>query len=183
MFVVTIEGETRGTVRFTWHDVALFTSLQEANAKIQDARITEARELLKKNVLDDGVIVVGKGNKERFLPLPPKLLADLKAYVDTHKWGPYVFYGETGRSFQKGSEPLNEKRLYESFREAANALGLPEDFTPHNLRHSFGTEALAKTNRIEVVQDLLGHANTATTRIYAKVLRDDLKAQYAKIYN
>jgi site-specific recombinase XerD len=147
------------------------------------ARITEARELLKKNVFDDGVIVIGKGDKERFLPLPPKLLAELKAYVDTHKWGPFVFYGETGRAFLKGSEPLDEKRLYECFREASNALGLPQDFTPHNLRHSFGTEALKKTQRIEVVQDLLGHANPATTRLYAKVLRDDLKSQYAKIYS
>lgn len=146
-------------------------------------RISEAISLKKEDVLEDGVKVVGKGNKERFVPLPKWLLEDLNRYIETHKFGPYVFYGETGRSFRREkTKPLNPTTLYEIFSEARQDMGLPEEFTPHNLRHSFGTMALRSTKRLEIVQELLGHSNPASTRIYAKVLKDDLLEEYSKIF-
>ena len=53
---------------------------------------------------------------------------------------------------------------------------------PHALRHAFGTHALRKTGRIEVVQDLMGHADPKTTRVYTHLLNDDLKSEYQRIF-
>lgn len=146
-------------------------------------RISEAIGLKKNAVEDNGIRVLGKGDKERFVPLPHWLLENVKQYIETHKYGPFVFYGETGRSFRtKKDQPLSTMSLYSAFAAARKELGLPEEFTPHNLRHSFGTHALRSTKRLEIVQDLLGHSNPATTRIYARVLKDDLLEEYKKIY-
>lgn len=147
-------------------------------------RISEALGLKKEDVASNGIVVNGKGDKERFVPLPFWLIEDLNRYIETHKYGPFVFYGETGRSFRREKDkPLNPTALYDSFTAARKELGLPDEFTPHNLRHSFGTHALRSTKRLEIVQELLGHSSPSTTRIYAKVLKDDLLDEYQKIYN
>lgn len=147
-------------------------------------RISEALGLKKEGVQENGIIVNGKGNKDRFVPLPRWLLENVHQYMESHKYGPFVFYGETGRSFRRSKDkPLSANALYDAFAAAKNELGLPEEFTPHNLRHSFGTHALRSTKRLEVVQDLLGHTSPATTRIYAKILKDDLIEEYKKIYS
>lgn len=146
-------------------------------------RISEALTLKKEAVLKNGITVLGKGNKERFVPLPRWLLENLNTYMETHKYGPYVFYGETGRSFRMAKDkPLSPTTLYDSFAAARREMNLPEEFTPHSLRHSFATLALRSTKRLEVVQELLGHSSPTTTRIYAKVNKDDLIEEYNKIF-
>ncbi len=146
-------------------------------------RISEALTLQKSDVKPNGLAITGKGDKDRFVPLPHWLLVDLQAFIETHQFGTFVFYGETSRSFRTGKgKPLTPGTLYKVFEEARVELGYPEDFTPHSLRHAFGTEALRKTRRLEVVQDFLGHASPSTTRIYSRLMHDDLIEEYKKIY-
>lgn len=146
-------------------------------------RIGEVLGLKKADVLDDGVRVNGKGAKERFIPLPADLLSRLRSYTAKHPYTEFVFYGEAGRAFGVDSgKPMRGNKAYEVFAAGVKRAGLPSELTPHSLRHSFATHALSRTKRLEVVQDFLGHANPATTRIYAKVAQDELKSEYEKLF-
>lgn len=149
-------------------------------------RISEVLNLRAGDILADGVRVVGKGDKERFVPIRPDILGWLRKYAEGRDAGERVFQGEHGPvGHKKHDTPMGLESVYKYFNEAVKRAGIKKNgkVTPHTLRHSFATQALKKTGRLEIVQDILGHANPATTRIYAQVGRDDLKEEYGKIWD
>jgi site-specific recombinase XerD len=104
--------------------------------------------------------VIGKGNKERLVPLPQPVLDDLGRLWRTHRNPRWLFPNRSGDA------PLNPRVLAKSFALAATAASLPSRVTPHMLRHSYATRLLENGVDIRVVQILLGHARIATTAIY-----------------
>jgi integrase/recombinase XerD len=104
--------------------------------------------------------IVGKGNKERLVPLPQPVLAVLGWLWRCHRNRRWVFPN------QCGDGPLNQRVLANSFADAAAAIGLRRVVTPHSLRHSYATRLIENGVDIRVVQILLGHANIASTTIY-----------------
>lgn len=142
-------------------------------------RINEVLTLRKEKIMDMGVQVVGKGNKEAFVPMKPDLLNRLREYAEKQKRSPFVFYGDSGIA---SHAPLTTQPVYRVFDRAVELAGLPSDVTPHTLRHSFATHALRVTGRLEVVQDLLRHEDPKTTRFYAQLTNDDLSNEYNKLW-
>lgn len=142
-------------------------------------RIGEALSLRKDGVLADGIRIMGKGRKEAFVPVKPDLLERLRAYIAAHPRTLYVFYGENGIETDK---PMGTATVYRVFARARERAGLPAEVRPHTLRHSFATHALRVTKRLEVVQDLLRHADPKTTRWYAQLAKEDLQAEYGKLW-
>lgn len=125
------------------------------------------------------VRVIGKGNKERILPLPPSLLSELRIYWLTHQNEQYLFPNS------KGTAPLCEKSLRRAFDDARNAAGLSANITPHTLRHGFATHLLERGIDIRIVQMFLGHASLASTEIYTHLttpIRNDLRSQLEKMF-
>lgn len=104
--------------------------------------------------------VIGKGNKERLVPLPQPVLDDLGRLWRTHRNPRWLFPN------RRGDAPLDPRVLAKSFALAATAASLPPGVTPHMLRHSYATRLLENGVDIRVVQILLGHARIATTAIY-----------------
>lgn len=146
-------------------------------------RISEALNLRKRDLDGDGVLVRGKGNKQRYVPVRPEIMERLRGYAAGKLATAYLFQSD---SYRKGAagEPMSQSIFSRVFKQSVIAAGLdPDKVTPHTLRHSFATHALRKTGRLEVVQDLLGHADPKTTRIYAKLTRDDLNDAYAGIWD
>jgi site-specific recombinase XerD len=120
-------------------------------------RITEATSLRRDRVYikRHEVRVIGKGSKERVVPLVPVAEEELRLYMAAHPNGsPYVFPGETKTGWWAISS--YEKTL----RRACQELGLPH-FTPHTLRHFYATYLLQKGAKLEVVSRILGHAQFA----------------------
>jgi len=120
------------------------------------------------------VRVIGKGNKERILPLPPSLYNALRAFWPTHRHRHLLFPN------QKGTAPLCEKSFRTAFNDARDRIGLGHKVTPHCLRHSFATHLLESGVDIRIVQMLLGHASIRSTQIYTHLtipMRDDLRTQ------
>ena len=118
------------------------------------------------------VRVIGKGNKERLLPLPPTLLEALRAYWRTHRHAHLLFPN------RQGTGPLSERSLRHAFNDARDRLGLSPRITPHSLRHAFASHLLEQGTDLRIVQLLLGHARLASTQIYTHLtvpLRDDLR--------
>lgn len=118
------------------------------------------------------VHVIGKGNKERILPLPETLYIALRSFWTTHRH-PYLLFPN-----RNGTAPLCEKSLRNAFNEARDSLGINKTITPHSLRHGFATHLLENGVDIRVVQMLLGHASLSSTEIYThltKPMCDDLR--------
>jgi len=108
----------------------------------------------------------GKGGRERYVPLSPRLLAELRAYYrhDRPK-GPLLFAGHS----REGR--MARKAINLAIRRAAIRVGLEKRVTPHTLRHSFATHLLELGTDLRTVQVLLGHATLRATTSYLHVSR------------
>ena len=140
-------------------------------------RITEAAGLRKNRVYlqHHQIRVVGKGDKERVVPLVPVMENELRMYLADHPNGSeYVFPGETKTGWWSISS--FEKTL----SRACVKLNL-RHFTPHSLRHFYATYLLQKGAKLEVVSRLLGHASIGLTGdIYRHVQTDEMHDTVAK---
>ena len=110
--------------------------------------------------------VLGKGGKERIVPLLPVVAAAVRDYVERCPYaiaadGP-VFLGKRGKRLQAAVVQARVRRLRAQ-------LGLPETATPHALRHSFATHLLSSGADLRAIQELLGHASLSTTQRYTQV--------------
>ncbi len=129
------------------------------------------------------VRVIGKGNKERILPLPDTLYIALRTFWTTHRHPHLLFPNRNGTS------PLCEKSLRSAFNEARDSLGINKNITPHSLRHGFATHLLENGVDIRIVQMLLGHASLSSTEIYTHLtkpmcdnLRNRLNSMFAGMF-
>ena len=127
---------------------------------------------------------VGKGDKERVVPLGSRAREALQLYladdrpglIARHPTTDTVFVSRTGR-------PLSRIGLWHIVKTHAKAAGLnAATISPHTLRHSFATHLLAGGADLRVVQEMLGHASIATTQIYTRVELSRLRQVHAKFH-
>ena len=125
---------------------------------------------------------VGKGSKQRVVPLGRPAVSALRAYLG----GAATEGGRTSESIyvftSKSGRPLTRILLWSLIKKYCKRAGLPHTVSPHTLRHSFATHVLAGGADIRVVQELLGHASIQTTQHYTHVDRDRLKAIHRKFH-
>ncbi|MDB5548654.1 MAG: xerC [Tardiphaga sp.] len=133
-------------------------------------RISEALGLLKRDVPKPGegdvLVVTGKGNKTRMVPVLQSVLQAVQDYIAQcpHPLpadGP-VFVGARGG-------PLSPRIIQLTMERLRGALGLPDSATPHALRHSFATHLLTRGGDLRAIQELLGHASLSTTQVYTGI--------------
>lgn len=124
--------------------------------RIGEAAAIEVGAIDKANLL---LRVIGKGNKERRVPLPRPVLKDLRKLWRTHENRRWLFPNRSNTA------PVKRDALHRTFAEVARAAGFA-GVTAHCLRHSYATRLLENGVDTRVVQVLLGHANIATTAIY-----------------
>jgi site-specific recombinase XerD len=105
----------------------------------------------------------GKGGKDRYVMLSPRLLEVLRSYWRVARPRYWLFPG------RDASRPLNPVSLHRACRLAAAAAGLDKRVTVHTLRHSFATHLLESGTNIRIIQLLLGHSNLSTTARYTQV--------------
>jgi len=140
-------------------------------------RIAEALGL-KRGDFDDGrdtVIVIGKGGKERMVPLLPQVAKLIAAYLALC---PFDLAGEGPLFAGAKGGPLSPRVVQLAMAQLRGALGLSESATPHALRHSFATHLLARGGDLRSIQELLGHASLATTQAYTEVDAERLIEAY-----
>ena len=152
-------------------------------------RISEALNLDREDLSLDGgfVRVIGKGNKERLVPVGEVALDWLVRYLDDIRpaW-----------ERRDGEEPLRGGPLFISNRghrlgrqaawtivkHAARDAGLSDRVTPHTLRHSFATHLLEGGADLRIVQELLGHASISTTQLYTHLSGERIREVYARAH-
>jgi integrase len=118
-----------------------------------------------------------KGNKDRHVPLPPAMLAELRAWWKTHRHPRWVFPG-VGRGWRdpstssgqvalgRATEPMGVGSIQHCVRLAVAEAGLPKATCVHTLRHSYATHLLEEGVSIRLISAYLGHASIETTAIY-----------------
>jgi integrase/recombinase XerD len=124
----------------------------------------------------------GKGSKERLVPLGRKAIAAISAYMRS---GRSKLVGERHEAklfvnFRGG--PLSRQGLYKIVQRNARSAGLSGQMSPHTLRHSFATHLLAGGCDLRAVQEMLGHADIATTQLYTHLSGEHLKDAYFKAH-
>lgn len=145
------------------------------------ARVSEVVGLDLDEVDDSGLLrVMGKGSKERLVPVGSYAMAALDAYLVRSR---PVLAGKGSARAQAQSLFLNQRgsrlsrqSIWEIIQKAA--AGLEIQVSPHSLRHSFATHLLEGGADVRVVQELLGHASVTTTQIYTMVTIDTLREVY-----
>ncbi len=128
------------------------------------------------------ILVMGKGNKERMVPLSPPARTALKTWIKTHDAIDDANHAK-GKPRSRFLFPSRGKlghmtrhRFYMLIKELAVTGGIsPAKVTPHTLRHAFATHLLANGADLRSIQTLLGHADISTTEIYTHVLEERLK--------
>ena len=129
-------------------------------------RISEALSLTLKQVSAEQVIIKGKGNKERMVPLLPVIKKAVDEYVGAC---PYALTSDTPLFLGAKGKPLQPAVFQKQLRKLREWLGLPKSMTPHAFRHSFATHLLGGGADLRTIQELLGHASLSTTQKYTAV--------------
>ncbi|MFY9287195.1 MAG: tyrosine recombinase XerC [Alphaproteobacteria bacterium] len=152
-------------------DEALFTLLYGAGLRISEALNLTHADMGQK----DRLVVTGKGNKQRNVPLLPIVSAALDRYLAVmpfaNKPKQPIFVGVRG-------EKLNAAVAQRHLRQLRRQLNLPDTVTPHALRHSFATHLLASGADLRSLQELLGHSSLSTTQLYTQVDAQQLAKAY-----
>ncbi|SOD92217.1 tyrosine recombinase XerC [Caenispirillum bisanense] len=169
--VLPTAGELHDEPWIAARDVAILTLLYGCGLRLGEA--------LGLTVADrptaDAMVVLGKGRKERVVPVLPLVREAIAQYLALCPWPPLperaLFVGVRGG-------PLNPRMVQRTMEKARHLLGLPETATPHALRHSFATHLLGRGGDLRTIQELLGHANLSTTQRYTEVDAAKLMAVY-----
>jgi len=142
-------------------------------------RILEACTLRVENINLDRleIKVMGKGGKERIVPLSPVTGELIREYLERNpnvKKGGYLFPYNGEQGYQ------SKHNLERSFRRLCKRLGIPR-ITPHMLRHYFATHALRNGAKLEVISKILGHSSVAITAdVYRTVKQDEIREEHQK---
>ena len=120
------------------------------------------------------VRVVGKGDKERLVPVGDVALEALGRLLGERDRGPIFLSRRGGR--------LDRMTAWRVLRRAAVAAGLEGHVTPHTLRHSFATHLLEGGADLRIVQELLGHASITTTQLYTHVTGERIRQVYERAH-
>ena len=135
-------------------------------------RVSEACALSFDDIVADGELlrILGKGSKERLVPIGGAAGAALRRYVDSGRGAFARDPSETHVFLTRLGRPFTRQGVFKVIRERAAAVGIaPERISPHVLRHSFASHMLAHGADIRAIQELLGHADIGTTQIYTHV--------------
>jgi len=173
--------ERAGEDRETWilaRDAAVMALLYGSGLRISEALGLKRREVPRPGE-GDVLIVTGKGNKTRMVPVLQNVLQLVQDYVAMCPYplpaeGP-IFVGARGG-------PLSPRIIQLAMERLRGALGLPDSATPHALRHSFATHLLSRGGDLRAIQELLGHSSLSTTQIYTGIDSERLLEVYASAH-
>jgi integrase/recombinase XerD len=177
--VARLLGAPRGTDPAALRDRALLELMYACGLRASEAIGLDVRDV----DLEIGVLRArGKGSKERLVPIGREAVSAARAYLERGRQG-FVGLGDEPRLFvNRRGGGLTRQGLYKIVQRHARAVGLDDRMSPHTLRHTFATHLLAGGCDLRSLQEMLGHADIATTQIYTHLSAERLKDAYFKAH-
>jgi integrase/recombinase XerD len=162
-----------------WRDRALLELGYGAGLRVSELCGLKLTDL---HLADGLVRVVGKGDKERLVPLGRQVIAAVSTYRNTTRSA--LDRGRTGGRVLLNARgtPLSRVGAWGVVKEHARRAGIRKRVTPHTLRHTFATHLLEGGADLRAVQEMLGHADLSTTQIYTHVDREYLRKVHARFH-
>ena len=160
-------------------DLAMLELLYATGLRVSELVNLKLREVN----LDSGYLMtLGKGNKERLVPIGESARVRVAVYLDTVRQrvdplrkNPYLFLSRLGGA-------MSRQAFWNIIKKRAQMAAIRKNISPHTLRHSFATHLLENGADLRSVQIMLGHADLATTQIYTHVTRERLKKLHTQIH-
>ena len=132
------------------------------------------------NENDASIKVMGKGSKERYLPLSDIAIKYLNLYLNEYRdyilksnMSEYIFVNYNGKR-------MSRQGFFKILKSLCQKSGINKEISPHILRHSFATHLLNNGADLRIIQELLGHASISTTEIYSHISNEKIKIDYQK---
>jgi integrase/recombinase XerD len=173
--VARLLREPKGSDPLALRDRALLEVMYACGLRVSEAVGLELTDL----DLDERMLRArGKGSKERLVPVGRQAVTALRSYC---RHGRPVLLGakvESKLLLNRRGSPLTRQGLYKIIQTHARGAGLSERMSPHTLRHSFATHLLAGGCDLRSLQEMLGHADLATTQVYTHLSAERLKDAY-----
>lgn len=173
-FVLTLP-QCQGLIGHTRlpHFRLLWELILGTGLRVSEAVALEVTSIRGKGTPHQWLIVMGKGNKERCIPLPPSLYQKLRSHWSTHRHPRFIFPSpmQERRLTQDGAaqhstEPMRAQAAQSAIKAIAEEAGLPLQLGCHTLRHTYATMALEAGVNVVQVSSYLGHSDLSTTLIY-----------------
>ena len=169
--VIRTAGELQEAAWLKKRDMAFVTLLYGCGLRIGEALSLDVKD----RPASDVMTILGKGHKERVVPVLPVVREMINAYLKERPDGAPdnapLFIGARGERVTPGV-------MQRQMRKIRDMLGLPETATPHALRHSFATHLLSGGSDLRTIQELLGHSSLSTTQRYTGLDADRMMEVY-----
>jgi integrase/recombinase XerD len=177
--VASLLGTPRGTAPAALRDRALLELMYACGLRASEAIDLEVGDL------DLRVAVLrarGKGSKERLVPVGREAITAVRAYLERGRPALVGLRDERHLFLNQRGNGLTRQGLYKIVQRHARTAGLDDRMSPHTLRHTFATHLLAGGCDLRSLQEMLGHADIATTQIYTHLSAERLKDVYFKAH-
>ncbi len=177
--VAALLSEPQGTEPAALRDRALLEVMYACGLRASEAIGLQAGDV----DLDEGVLRArGKGSKERLVPIGRQAVAALRAYEQRGRPALVGYKTEVHLFVNRRGGGLTRQGLYKIVQGHARGAGLEQKMSPHTLRHSFATHLLAGGCDLRSLQEMLGHADLATTQVYTHLSAERLKDVYFRAH-
>ena len=177
--IKNIVNEINNSKTSNWikkRNIALISLIYGCGLRVNEALSIKFNDF-PKNTPKGYIKIIGKGNKERIVPLITYVVKKINDYISTY---PFKWNEENHLFLGKNKKKLNPAVFQRDFRKIRKKLGLNEKFTPHALRHSFATHMLESGADVRTIQKLLGHRSLKSTQVYTEVSQTQLSKLYEK---
>lgn len=153
----------------------LFGLIQNSGLRISEALGLRVRDVRQVNGVAKVVRVIGKGNKERSVPLPDTFGQVFGLWLQDRAKDDFVF------AKKPGGKPVGDRAVRSYLNRLVEKAGIDKHVTPHKLRHTYATRLLESGAQLVDIQVLLGHVNLATTQIYTHVGEERMASVVSKL--
>ena len=173
--VARLLNEPRGSEPRSLRDRALLELLYACGLRVSEAIGLRLADV---DLQEAMLRARGKGSKERIVPVGSRAVAALRSYCARGRPALVGMRAESSLFVNHRGNPLTRQGLYKIVQRHARAAGLADRMSPHTLRHSFATHLLAGGCDLRSLQEMLGHADLATTQLYTQLSAERLKEAY-----
>ncbi|MBR91475.1 MAG: tyrosine recombinase [Dehalococcoidia bacterium] len=146
-------------------------------------RVSELVNLNLSNIYSSDSIIttIGKGDKQRNIPVYRKVITNIELYISTYR-KKYAKFETDALFITRLGKRMSRQAFWLIIKNIATSAGISKKISPHMIRHSFATHLLQGGASLKNVQDLLGHTNIATTQIYTQLSNEYVKNSYNKYH-